>query len=323
MITLAVLGGGPSSEHEISLKSAANVCGALDTNKYDVLPVTIDKAGKWHLNDAIYTPEEAFEAFRTHKVGIVFIALHGEFGEDGQVQKLLEIAKIPYTGSNSAASNLAMDKVRSRAEFISHGIPVAKGTVITRDQWHQHHSIASLPDYPVVVKPSNGGSSFGVSMVKDESELDPAVEKAFGEYGQALIEEYIKGREITCGVLDDGQPQVLPPTEIRPKTSGWFDFEAKYQPGASEEITPAPFPEEITKQIQDYALTAHKALGCYGMSRTDMIVRGTDVIVLETNTIPGLTETSLLPQEAAAIGMSFSQLLDRIIESGLKRKVQA
>ncbi len=319
-LSVAVLGGGPSSEYAVSLRSAAKVVSQLDSNKYVIIPVTVDKLSKWHVQGRRLTQAQGLQALRDLGVEVIFIAMHGEFGEDGTIQQILDEAGFIYTGSGAAASRLAMDKDRSKQEFVRHGLAVPGSRLLGRAQW-ERGQLPKSSVYPIVIKPLSCGSSVGVSIVEAKSDLPIALERAFDRGDTLLIEEYISGREVTCGVLDDGTLQPLPPTEIRPKDGGWFDYEAKYQPGASEEITPAPFPDEVITRIQQIAISAHKAVGCYGMSRTDMIVNGDRIVVLETNTIPGLTETSLLPQEAAATGLSYSQLLDRIIESAVKHKV--
>lgn len=315
---VAILGGGPSSEYAVSLRSAAMVMGAIDTAKYEVTAVTVDKLGGWHIDGRTMSQAQALKLLRQKGIEVVFIAMHGEYGEDGTIQSILGSAGIVYTGSGAEASRLAMDKQRSRREFARHGLEIAEGVTLSSQQW-ERKQMPKLPSYPLAVKPVGCGSSVGVSIVQSAAELAPALGLAFSRGNTVLIEKFISGREVTCGVLDDGTPVALPPTEIRPTDGGWFDYEAKYQPGASEEITPAPFEPGIIKRIQGIAVTAHRALGCYGMSRTDMIVTDDRIVVLETNTIPGLTETSLLPQQAAAAGISFSQLIDRIIESALKR----
>jgi len=316
-IRVVVLCGGVSPEHEVSLATGRTVASALDRATYDVQTVTIARDGHsmaW------------LESVRA--ANIVFIALHGAGGEDGTIQGLLETMRIPYTGSGVLASALAMDKARSGQLLAANGLHVPRFSAIERSVpfsfSHENEkgfrAAADAVGFPCVVKPSNCGSSVGVSIVRLVSELDAAGERAFAHSDIALVQEYIAGREVTCAVLDDGEPVALPPTEIVPKSATFFDYDAKYTPGASEEITPPRLPSEVIAEIQRTAVRAHGILDCSGVSRTDMIIADDGrLFVLETNTIPGMTETSLLPQAAAAAGIPFSALLDRIIHAALVR----
>lgn len=259
--------------------------------------------------------------------------MHGPYGEDGTVQALLEIAGIPYTGSGVLASALAMDKVKSAEIFKSHRILTPSYVAFNKREWSKkknglRNAVKKL-GYPVVVKPQDQGSSVGITIVPSETKLTSAVSTAFKYSSRAMAQKYIRGREVTCAVVDKGivgTEMPLMPTEIIPKTSKFFDYHAKYTPGASEEITPPNLPKLLIKKIQKTALVCHKALGCSGMSRTDMILTNSKVksqksklYVLEVNTIPGMTETSLLPQAAKACGISFPNLLERIIDAGISR----
>jgi len=292
------LGGGPSSEHEISLKTAEMVYRHLDRKKYEPTLAAIPKKGKWNL------PEGA---------DIVFIAMHGEFGEDGQIQKILENAGISFTGSGSYTSALGMDKLKSQAIFASHGLNVPK--II---------DLKNKFSYPIVIKPADRGSSVGVSIVRGPEELKTAVKKAEAVSKNILAQEFILGAELTCGILDNGKNNLIPllPTEIVPKKGDFFDFESKYKESGSEEITPARVSEEIIKEAQDIAVKSHVLLECAGFSRTDMILSKKDgkLYVLEINTIPGLTAQSLLPKAAAVCGISFPKLLDHMVMSAVVKK---
>ncbi|MEK7590156.1 MAG: D-alanine--D-alanine ligase [Patescibacteria group bacterium] len=299
-LKVVILAGGPSSEHEVSLKTAGNVVAKLDKKKYDVEQIIISKNGEWPI-----LPDKL-------AADVVFIAMHGAYGEDGTVQSILEKANIPYTGSDAVASKLGMDKRKSSEIFSSNGLLVPESFDVSRCK------------FPVVIKPADGGSSVGVAIVETADKLQEAIKEASKHSSEILAQEYIEGRELTCGVLDDGLGNVtaLPPTEIIPVARKFFDYQAKYIAGASREVTPPDLSEKIIKTIQEIALKAHKIIGCSGMSRTDVIIKNSDpskIYVLEINTIPGLTETSLLPQEALAAGISFSELLDRIIIAALNR----
>lgn len=319
---IAVLMGGVSAEHEVSLGSGDMVVRALDKRRYDAYPIVIEKSGKWKLPRArtLCATGEAIEKIKSEiRADVAFLALHGTHGEDGTIQGLLEFAGIPYTGSGVLASALAMDKVRSSELFSSRGINVpAYVTMVKGTAPRLRNSFG----FPCVVKPSRCGSSVGVAVVRTPRELVRAVKRAFSYDRVVLVQKYIKGTEVTCGVLDKGgarKPIALPPTEIVPKSSKFFDYRAKYAPGASEEVTPPRLPKRTIAKIQSAALKAHEILGCAGMSRTDMFVAHGEVYVLETNTIPGMTATSLYPQEARAAGISFSRLMDILIRAALTR----
>ena len=268
------------------------------------------------------------QAVARDHVDVAFIAMHGPYGEDGTVQGLLELLGIPYTGSNVLASALAMDKLRSRQLFEWQRIPVPGYLSVTAAVWRDrdrvHRQVAQELGYPCVVKPNAAGSSIGVSLVREPALLDPAVEAAFAYGSMVLIEEYVSGTEITSGIIDDpitGDPIALPLIEVVPNAE-FYNYQAKYATGGSEHIVPARVSAQVAQQAAALALRAHQALGCEGMSRVDMITRGDDIVVLEVNTIPGMTATSLLPDAAKAAGVGFPELLDRIVRSALRRSRQ-
>lgn len=306
---MAVLIGGPSAEHDISLSTGKVVMEHLDREKYDIVPVLISRSGEWAVD-----PEELKEV-----ADIAFIALHGEYGEDGEVQKVLEDVGMPYTGSGVIPSALGMNKIFSARLLKAYGLDVPEYVPVRKGY---HPGQLKLPfDFPVVVKPVDRGSSVGTMIVRKHSELHEALENAFQFSDNAMIQEYIPGREFTCGVIDDEDETIaFPVTEIIPKAATFFDYHSKYTQNASREITPAEISEKETKKIQDIAVRVHKYIGAYGMSRTDFILgHNGKLYVLEINTIPGMTPTSLLPQEAIKYGLSFPQLLDKIIKSGFRR----
>ncbi len=302
-IRVAVLMGGPSSEHDISLKSGRMVIGGLDKKQYSVKPIKISKRGKWPI-----IPSELKKQF-----DVVFIAMHGEYGEDGTVQKILSRYNIPFTGSGTKASRIGIDKVRSSVLFEENGLSVPDFAVVGGAK-------KFLFNFPVVVKPADRGSSVGVSIVRDLRELPVAIKTAEKYSKRVMVQKFIKGRELTCGVLEiDGKTKALPPTEIIPKGGKFFDYKAKYTAGATHEITPARLTADQLQAIQVAAVKAHKIIGASGMSRSDfMMSEDGKFYILEINTIPGLTETSLLPQEAKAEGISFPDLLGTIIQSALR-----
>ncbi|MDP2704066.1 MAG: D-alanine--D-alanine ligase [bacterium] len=311
-IRVCVLFGGKSGEHEVSLKSATSVIASLDRSKYEVLPVKISREGQ-------SLPPEfvALLSSSERPYDVVFPVLHGPYGEDGTLQGFLELAGVPFVGSDTLSSALAMDKLMAKKVFFADGIP-------TPPYWF--FRAGDEPDissvfFPCVVKPMNSGSSVGISIVRKEDELQEALRKAFPEdrKGEVLVEKYIAGQEITVPVLGD---RALPVILIRPKKDGaWFDYEVKYNSDLVDEIVPAPLPEDVTARVQALALRAHQALKCRHISRTDMIIEeGTGgVYVLEVNTMPGMTSASLFPKAAKAAGISFPELLDRLIGFALEK----
>ena len=317
---IAVLFGGTSSERAVSLDTGKNILKNLDRKKYISEPVVIGRNGKWKMRGKELAPPDALKLAKKRGIEAVFVALHGKYGEDGTVQGLLEFLGIPYTGSGVLASALAMDKVRSSELFAFHGLLVPKFSAFSKED---RRKISWAGKFPVVVKPADGGSSVGVSIIKRKSEFPRAIKKAFAASEIVMLQEYIRGNEVTCGVLDvDGKPLAFPPTQIIPQKRGFFDYHAKYVPGASREVTPPELPREIIRKIQNAALLAHRVLGCSGLSRTDMIVKNGKIYMLETNTIPGMTETSLCPQAAKAAGIGLPELLDKIIQGALRRNTR-
>lgn len=289
--------GGSSSERKISLKSGKAVCQALKKQGLNVIALDIKSPN-------------CLSAIKKAKISCAFIALHGRFGEDGTVQRILESLRIPYTGSGVVASYLCLDKIVSRRIFKQRNIPVPEYDVLNRKSWQKRLKDLSF-SFPVVVKPSSEGSSIGISFVDKQSKLKPAIEQAF-KYGNAIIiEKYIKGREITVGIL--GQ-RTLPVVEIVPKKR-FFDFQAKYEKGKSDYVVPAKIAKGHYKNAQDLSLLAHRALGCAGFSRVDMILAKNGPVVLEVNSIPGLTSMSLLPMAAKAAGINFNRLCLKIVQS--------
>lgn len=308
-LRVALLAGGISAEREVSLKSGEMVARALDKDRYEVVR---------------YDPRDDLKRLVEDSPGIdvALIIMHGRFGEDGTIQGLLELLKVPFLGSGVLGSALGMDKVRSKYLYEKAGLPVSPYRVVFREEGPDRveDMLAEHPGLPLVVKPAREGSSIGLSIVMDRENLGGALEKAFAYDRELLVEKYLEGTELTVGVLGNSDPAPLPVVEIIPGEGyEFFDYEAKYKPGATEEICPARIPDEVRDAVQDYGVRAHRALCCRGLSRTDMIMaEDGSVVVLETNTIPGMTETSLYPQAAAAHGLPFPKLLDRLIELALE-----
>ena len=246
--------------------------------------------------------------------------MHGKYGEDGQIQSLLETFQIPYTGSNPIASALAMDKIKTMEILQSRGHLVPEYFTARKNNSALKWDSVKKINLPAIIKPADGGSSVGISVIRSWSELPQALSKVFQYSDSAVIQRFITGKELSCGVLEINSSVIpLLPTEIIPNRANFFDYQSKYEDGGSKEITPPKLPKPLIKKIQQSALAAHKLLGCSGMSRTDMIL-GTDgnLHILELNTIPGLTETSLLPQAAEKMGINFPKLLEIIIDSANK-----
>ncbi len=317
---VAVLMGGPSNEHEVSLNSGEHVLEALNPKMYDAVGITINKQGEWE------TPIETL----ANKVDIAFIALHGTYGEDGTIQGELESAHLPYTGSRSLASALAMNKFLSQRLLRDNGILTPRSFHIAERAWEQTAgdvcmNVRHYLGYPVVVKPNDNGSSVGISIAHNRNELIVSMDKAFEVSNSVIVEEFIPGREVTCGVLDYGWSESafpLLPTSIVPRGgSSFFDYKAKYDENGAHEITP-PFgckPHQI-HSIQRTAVRAHQLLGCRGFSRTDFILKPNgELTTLEVNTIPGLTKQSLFPKAAHASGLPFSKALDVVVKAAFYR----
>lgn len=298
---IAVLMGGLSSEREISLRSGRAALAALLRKGYDAVPIDVDATVCARLQDS--------------KAEMAFIALHGSGGEDGTIQGLLEILRIPYTGSGVKACALAMDKALTKAILAQDGIPVPRGFVRTLGE--RSKVLPKGYRWPVVVKPVSEGSTLGVTIVRTAREFTVGLKHAFQYGSSVLIEEYIEGRELTVGVLN-GRP--LPVVEIVPP-HGFYDYAAKYTPGASVYKAPAPLTSTLAKLVQQIALDVHQRLGCGGATRVDFrLDRRGRPFVLEINTVPGLTETSLLPMAAKAARLSYEALIEAMLLSAVKRE---
>ncbi|GKS13404.1 D-alanine--D-alanine ligase [Paenibacillus chitinolyticus] len=302
---IGVIMGGISSEREVSLQTGQEMIRHLDRSRYEVVPIVIDRRA-----DLIAQAQQA-------GIDLALLALHGQYGEDGTVQGALETLGIPYTGSGVLASSLCMNKQLSKRLLKTVGVHTPEGLCWQGMDDYEPQAVKQL-GYPVIVKPNMGGSSIGIQLVHNEKELLTAVQKA-GSFDQAiLIEPYIKGTELTCSIVDD---EVLPIIGIRSAHSEWFDYKAKYEPGGAEEKV-IQLPPATRQRVREAALASYRLLQCKVYARVDMILREDVPYVLEVNTLPGMTENSLLPKSAAASGMTFTQLLDRIIASSLLERKQ-
>ncbi|MDR2947018.1 MAG: D-alanine--D-alanine ligase [Candidatus Adiutrix sp.] len=303
---VALVMGGKSREREVSLASGGEVLSHIDRDRYEV--VVYDPAA-----DLCRLAEDA------EKLDVAFLAVHGPLGEDGALQGFCEMIGLPYTGSGVLSSAMGINKEFSKRIYREAGLPVAPDLVVTKNG---HPDLADTAEMalhtfgsPVVVKPLGQGSSVGLAIVENEKDLIAALGAAFEIEGAALLEKYLPGRELTCAVLGNDKLTALPPIEIIPADGHrFFDYAAKYEPGQSLEVCPAEIPAEIAWEVRRLALSAHKALGCRGLSRTDMIFSNGQTYILETNTLPGLTSGSLLPKAAKAYGLSLTALVSYLID---------
>ena len=353
---VAVVFGGRSTEHAISCVSAGSVLAALDRDRFDVVAVGITPEGRWVLapddparlalsgrelpsvkdGQAVALPGDPtagglvpLEAGPEllSRVDVVFPVLHGPYGEDGTLQGLLELAGVPYVGSGVLASAAAMDKAVARVLLAAAGIAVTPAVTVRAAGWATERP-AVLDEVralglPVFVKPARGGSSIGISRVADLAELDRAVELALGCDPKVLVEAAVVGREVECGILEDelGQPQASVPAEVRVVGDyEFYDFDAKYLDSATELHVPADLPAQVTADLQELARRAYRALDCEGLARVDFFV-GADgaLTVNEVNTMPGFTPTSMFPRMWAASGVSYPELVDRLVQAALRR----
>ena len=329
-LRVAVVAGGRSSEHEISLASARSVLEALDPERYETTTIAIGRDGRWSLEpglqaiaDESVTVTQSLPVVADSKpaaalgqVDVVLPVLHGPFGEDGTVQGLLELAGVAYVGAGVAASALCMDKDLFKAVLRDRGIPVARNETLRLGD-----EIRNPFGYPVFVKPARLGSSVGISKAHDEAELEAAVALARRHDEKVLVEEFVAGTEVECGVLGNVRPAPIASVvgEIVPHAE-WYDYAAKYDAGGSDIIVPARIPDETAARVQELAVDSFIATECEGMARVDFFVREDgEVVVNEINTIPGFTATSVYARLFEASGIPYGELLDRLIELALER----
>lgn len=329
---VAVLMGGASAERAVSLSTGRQILQSLDPARYDVyaldtatgqtlLPIQnapVQMLTAEETNAPITALTQLGQASQTDRPDVVFIALHGPGGEDGTVQGMLEVLGIPYTGSGVLASALAMDKVMAKRVLTSAGVRMPLDVSVARGGETDAQAALALMPLPLIVKPNRQGSTIGMSVVREHGALPQALHLAFVHDDVALVEHFVAGVEITVPILGNKTLQTLPIVEIVPQ-SGFYDYEAKYTQGATDEIVPARISPHAAEEARALAFLCHRTLGCRGMSRTDMIVDAQDnVYVLEVNTIPGMTPTSLLPRSAEAAGLPFPALLDTLIDLALE-----
>ena len=305
-IHVALLKGGNSKEREVSLSSAEEVGKALVEVGFTVSEVDMGRKG-------------SVGELEASGADVAFICLHGRGGEDGTVQGLCEVLGMPYTGSGVLSSATAMDKARSKAVYAQYGLPTPESITLKTGEQYNIGGIYDTIGPRIVVKPAREGSAIGIIITYTQDELKEAIGKAFALDDTVVLERYIQGLETTVGVLGNNELKALPVIEIVPTAGDFYDYEAKYAPGMSEHIIPARISDENTARCQELAIAAHKALGCRGFSRSDFIIDENECWLLETNTIPGMTPTSLLPDAAAAIGISFTELCTLLIALALDK----
>ena len=329
---VAVVMGGRSSEHDVSVASGRSVIQGLRDAGHEPLPLEIDAAGQWHLSavsaraelvGTAAVPAEAgappLPAGRDpfEGVDVVFPVLHGPFGEDGTIQGLLELFEIPYVGSGVTASAVAMDKALFKSVVGASGLPVTQSVAFAA---HQRDQVQNPFGVPSVVKPARLGSSVGISVVRAPEQFAEAVELAFGHDDKILIEEFVDGAEVECSVLGNDDPVASTVGEIVVVGRDWYDYEAKYTEGGMELIVPARIPAEASASVRAIAVQAFQACDCQGMARVDFFVRADGTVVLnELNTIPGFTATSVYAKLFEASGVGYAELLDRLVELAIER----
>lgn len=303
---VAVLYGGVSAEREVSLSSGKGIIEALQKRGHEVVGIDFNPA---HLDEIMKLD-----------VDMVYIGLHGRFGEDGKVQALLDMLNIPYVGSGVQGSALAMDKAKAKLFFARDGARVAQQQVLYKHSYDRKQTEITLP-FPIVVKPNQEGSTIGITFAHNQDELRDGIDQAFELDETVLLEEFINGKEVTVAVMGNrGKEKALPVVEIVPKNK-YYDYEAKYGAGMSEHIVPARLSDEQTAYVQKYAVLAHQALGCDIYSRVDFLVPedGSDPVILEVNTLPGMTPTSLYPDAAREIGLSYDEMIEELVKLSLNK----
>ena len=307
---VAVLKGGPSLERQVSLRSGARVEDALQRLGHEIAPIDVGA--------------DLIEQLETVRPDVAFLALHGRGGEDGTVQELLDIVGIPYTGSGVLACTRAVDKVLTKHLLVEAGLPTPEFFAFSETAFRELGAAEALPAieerlaFPIVVKPASQGSALGVKFARTAQDVPAALVAAFSYDSRVLLERYVAGRDIAVSILDG---EALPVVEAVPREEDFYDFEARYEIGRTDFVCPASLPDEGTARAQEVALETYRLLGCRGFARVDLMVEdgSNDALVLEVNAIPGLTETSLLPMAAEAAGISFDELIDRIVGLALAR----
>lgn len=352
-INLAVVFGGRSGEHEVSLSSARGVMKNLDKENYNIIPIAITKGGNWLIGDKgaeyiemneekigkegaisledsqkLVTIKDSEKSISNYaegeleeKIDLVFPILHGPFGEDGRLQGMLDMLGVPYVFSGVLAHAIGMNKPKAKIIAGKAGVPVPKDIVIKKAEKYDLDELIEKLSLPMMVKPSELGSSVGISLAKTKDDLEKGIRDAFSHGDEVILEQYIKGREFTVTVMGNDDPKVLASTEIIPLISEFYDYKAKYEDGGSKHVCPAEVSDDDQKKIQQYAISTFKAIGCNDLARIDFLwsEEKNEYFFTDINTIPGMTPTSLAPEAAKLAGMNFTQFLDKLIEGAMKR----
>ncbi len=316
---IAIVAGGFSPEYTISINSAAEIEKSLDRSKFNVYKIIISADG-WaaHINDQVLPLDKSNFTVQLEDQTLTFdcalIAIHGTPGEDGILQSYFDLLKIPYTSCNAGISSLTFNKFACKAYLEKVGITTPQSVLIRKEDPHTGHGLS----YPFIVKPNNSGSSVGISKVNDANSLESALDSAFAEDGEILLEEFIEGPELTCGLVKLGNKlEVLPLTEIISKNE-FFDYEAKYTAGMAEEITPAKIPEAVAEQCRSLSAKIYNSLGCSGIVRIDYILSKDTLYFLEINTVPGMSAESVIPRQIRATGQTLGSILEKVIIQAMK-----
>jgi D-alanine-D-alanine ligase len=352
-INLAVVFGGRSGEHEVSLSSARGVMKNLDKEKYNVIPIAITKGGNWLIGDkgaeyikinedkigkegaisfeesqSLVTIKDEDRSLANYaegelkeKIDLVFPILHGPFGEDGRLQGMLDMLGVPYVFSGVLAHAIGMNKPKAKIIAGKTGVPVPKDIVLKKAERYNLDELIEKLSLPMMVKPSELGSSVGISLAKTKEDLEKGIEAAFSHGDEVILEQYVKGREFTVTVMGNEEPKVLAITEIIPLISEFYDYKAKYEDGGSKHVCPAEISKEDQEKIEKYTVTVFKSVGCNDLARVDFLwsEKENEYYFTDINTIPGMTPTSLAPEAARLAGMNFAQFLDKLIEGAMKR----
>ncbi|MFH0930295.1 MAG: D-alanine--D-alanine ligase family protein [Candidatus Moraniibacteriota bacterium] len=352
-INLAVVFGGRSGEHEVSLSSARGVMKNLDKEKYNIIPIAITKGGNWLIRDKgaeymkmnedkigkegaislddsqkLVTIKDSEKSISNYaegelkeKIDLVFPILHGPFGEDGRLQGMLDMLGVPYVFSGVLAHAIGMNKPKAKIIAGNAGVPIPKDIVIKKEEKYSFDEIIEKLSLPLMVKPSELGSSVGISLAKTKEDLEKGIRDAFSHGDEVILEQYIKGKEFTATVMGSVDPKVLAITEIIPLISEFYDYKAKYEDGGSKHVCPAEISKDDEEKLKRYAVSTFKSIGCNDLARIDFLwsEKEKEYYFTDINTIPGMTPTSLAPEAAALAGMNFTQFLDKLIEGAMKR----
>ena len=310
MKKVAIIYGGPGDEHEVSVSSYKNILENIDSKKFDVVSVFVNKNLGFEINGKIFSEADGINEIKKLNIDVVFPIIHGEYGEDGQLQEKLEDVGLKFVGHSSKVSAITIDKNKTNKVLKDNGINIPESKIINENNFSIHFS------FPIIVKPTEGGSSVDLFKFESEEEFKNSLNKIFKNHNEMLAQEFIKGREFTCGVIEINKIVTpLVASEIILTKGSLFDYEAKYTQGGCIEVTPAEISDELSNKIKETALSCHKILDCRSISRTDMILKDDKLYVLEINTVPGMTKTSFIPQQAKVCGYEMKELITMLIEN--------